>query len=59
MGAGALWGLVFLAPELVDEFSPLLLTIGWYLCYGLIAVMLMAPRWRSRVGRVSRRQWGT
>ena len=37
IGAGALWGLVFLAPELVREFSPLQMTIGRYLCYGLIA----------------------
>lgn len=57
MGAGALWGLVFLAPELVGEFSPLQLSIGRYLCYGLIAATLAAPRWRSLTARVSRRQW--
>ncbi len=57
MGAGALWGLVFLAPELVREFSPLLLTIGRYLCYGLIAAALIAPRWRSLAARIPRRQW--
>lgn len=57
MGAGALWGLVFLAPELVGEFSPLLLSIGRYLCYGLIAAVLAAPRWRSLVPRISRHQW--
>lgn len=57
MGAGALWGLVFLAPQLVGDFSPLLLTLGRYLCYGLIAAVLLAWRWRSLVARVSRRQW--
>jgi len=57
MGAGALWGLVFLAPELVREFSPLQLTIGRYLCYGLIAAALIAPRWRSLVALVPQRQW--
>ncbi|MFT4257589.1 MAG: DMT family transporter [Pseudoxanthomonas sp.] len=56
-GAGALWGLVFLAPELVRGFSPLMLTIGRYLCYGLIAVALLAPRWRSLRAQVSRQQW--
>lgn len=57
MGAGALWGLVFLAPELVGEFSPLQLSIGRYLCYGLIAAVLVAPRWRSLSARMSRRHW--
>ncbi len=57
MGAGALWGLVFLAPELVGDFGPLHLTIGRYLCYGLIALTLVSLRWRSLVARVSRPQW--
>lgn len=57
MGAGALWGLVFLAPELVPQFSPLQQTIGRYLCYGLIAVVLLAPRWRAVAPRIGRREW--
>jgi len=57
MGAGALWGLVFLAPELVRGFGPLQVTIGRYLCYGLIAAALVAPRWRSLFAAVPRRQW--
>lgn len=57
VGAGALWGLVFLAPELVGEFGPLHLSIGRYLCYGLIAAVLVAPRWRSLAAGVSRLQW--
>jgi drug/metabolite transporter (DMT)-like permease len=56
IGAGALWGLVFLAPELASAFNPLQLTVGRYFCYGLIATLLLAPRWRS-LRRVSRRQW--
>lgn len=44
-GAGALWGLVFLAPELVDGFTPLQLTIGRYIAYGVISAALIAPRW--------------
>ncbi len=57
IGAGALWGLVFLAPELASGFSPLLLTVGRYLCYGLIAAALVAPRWRSLAAGLSRRHW--
>lgn len=56
-GAGALWGLVFLAPELVRGFGPLQLSAGRYACYGLIAAALIAPRWRAIRGFVSRRQW--
>lgn len=59
MGAGALWGLVLLAPELAREFNPLQLTIGRYLAYGAIALALIAPRWRELFGRVPRRQWWT
>lgn len=54
IGAGALWGLVFLAPELVRGFGPLHLTIGRYLAYGLISAILVAPRWRSLAARVGR-----
>lgn len=57
VGAGALWGLVFLAPELASDFSPLMLTIGRYLCYGLIAAALLAARWRRLVVGMSRQQW--
>jgi len=56
-GAGALWGLVFLAPQLVGDFGPLHLSAGRYLFYGLIAGALIAPRWRVLSARVSRRQW--
>jgi drug/metabolite transporter (DMT)-like permease len=55
--AGAVWGLVFLAPEMVGAFSPLQLTIARYLCYGAIAVALIAPRWRSLAPRLSGRRW--
>jgi drug/metabolite transporter (DMT)-like permease len=57
IGAGALWGLVFVAPELASEFSPLQLSIGRYLCYGIIAAILIAPRWTSLVAHIPRRQW--
>ncbi|MES2604977.1 MAG: DMT family transporter [Pseudomonadota bacterium] len=55
--AGALWGLVFLAPELVGTFNPIHMTVGRYLCYGLISLALLAPRWSSVVKAVPRQQW--
>ena len=57
MGAGALWGLVFLAPELVRDFTPLQLAIGRYLAYGIISALLIAPRWRALVGTLAKPDW--
>ena len=57
MGAVALWGLVFLAPELVRDFTPLQLAIGRYVAYGLIALGLIAPRWRSLASRITSHEW--
>ncbi len=57
MGAGALWGLVFLAPELVRSFSPLHLAIGRYLAYGAISALLIAPRWRMIAALLTRKDW--
>ena len=56
-GAGALWGLVFLAPELVGDFGPLQLSAGRYFFDGLISVLLIAPRWRTLRSLVSRSHW--
>ena len=57
IGAGALWGLVFLAPALVHEFGPLHLTIGRYLFYGLFSALLIAPLLRRLLPRLGRREW--
>lgn len=57
MAAGALWGLVFLAPELTRAFSPLQLTTARYLAYGLISAALIAPRWRLLAPALGRREW--
>ncbi|MEI7188450.1 DMT family transporter [Dickeya dianthicola] len=57
MGAGALWGLVFLAPELVRAFSPLQIAIGRYIAYGLISLMLLASHRPSLIRRLTRREW--
>lgn len=43
IGAGALWGLVFLAPALARDFAPLQLAIGRYVFYGLFSALLLAP----------------
>ncbi|MDE2204716.1 MAG: DMT family transporter [Burkholderiaceae bacterium] len=41
--AGAMWGMVFIAPRALPAFSPWELTLGRYLAYGAIAVVVAAP----------------
>jgi drug/metabolite transporter (DMT)-like permease len=55
--AGAMWGLVFLAPKLVPGFTPLQLSAGRYLGYGLIAAVLVVPSWRRLRRQLTWRDW--
>lgn len=57
IGAGALWGGVFLAPELVCDFTPLQLAIGRFLAYGIISFVVIMPRWSVIKQRVKRQDW--
>lgn len=57
MLAGAMWGLVFLAPQLAAGFSPLQLSAGRYLAYGLVAGALLAPHWRRLAPRLGWADW--
>lgn len=41
--AGAMWGMVFIAPRALPAFSPWELTLGRYLAYGLIAAVAAGP----------------
>ena len=52
--AGAMWGMVFIVPELLAAFSPLEMAVGRYVAYGAIALLLMLPRLRNLVGRLDR-----
>ncbi len=58
MAAGALWGLVFLAPQWLREFSPMQLSVSRYLGYGLVATALLAPRWRRATTSLGSAEWG-
>ncbi len=55
--AGAFWGLVFLAPELVPGFSALQLSAGRYLAYGIVAAILISRAWPRLRQRLSRADW--
>jgi len=52
--AGAMWGMVFVVPELLSAFTPLEMAVGRYLAYGAIALVLMLPRLRNLIGRLER-----
>jgi drug/metabolite transporter (DMT)-like permease len=57
IAAGALWGAVFIAPELTPGFSALELSAGRYSAYGVIALLLAVPRWRTVTAHLERRDW--
>lgn len=52
LAAGALWGLVFVAPRVLDMgpggYSSVDLTAGRFAVYGLVASAVMLTGWRSR-----------
>ena len=54
-GTGALWGLIFLAPKLVQDFTPLELSTGRYLAYGAIASVMIIPRWKNLRSNIRKR----
>ncbi|HWW28133.1 MAG TPA: EamA family transporter, partial [Caulobacter sp.] len=55
--AGAFWGGVFLAPKLLAAFTPLQMTAGRYLCYGLASAVLLAPSARGVLARLTLADW--
>ena len=48
LAAGALWGLVFVAPRMVSGFSAVDLTAGRFASYGLISIALVLALWQRR-----------
>jgi drug/metabolite transporter (DMT)-like permease len=55
--AGAFWGGVFLAPKLLHAFTPLQMTAGRYLCYGLASAVLLAPSARRMLAHLTWADW--
>jgi drug/metabolite transporter (DMT)-like permease len=55
--AGAFWGGVFLAPELLHAFTPLQMTAGRYVCYGLASAALLVPTARGVLGKLTWADW--
>lgn len=56
LGAGMVWGLVFVAPLMLIDYPPLLLSVARYLAFGVIALPLALRDWR-RLRRLDRADW--
>ncbi|GIE30773.1 multidrug DMT transporter permease [Actinoplanes italicus] len=56
IGAGLLWGLAFLLPELLHGWSAVTVTAGRYLVYGLLALTMLALSGPALRGH-ARRHW--
>ncbi|MDH4059251.1 MAG: DMT family transporter [Aquincola sp.] len=56
LAAGLMWGLVFVAPLLLPDYPPALLSFARYLAFGLIALPLA---WldRARLAQLARADW--
>lgn len=56
LGAGLMWGLVFVAPLMLGDYPGLILSFGRYLGFGLIALV---PAWfdRRRILALTRADW--
>ncbi|WP_300454494.1 DMT family transporter [Accumulibacter sp.] len=56
LGAGLLWGLVFVVPLMLPDYPPAMLSFGRYLGFGVIALCLAATDLR-RLGELRREDW--
>ena len=56
VSAGLVWGLAFLLPVLLGGWSPVVVTVGRYLAYGLFSVVLFALGGRG-LRQVAREHW--
>ncbi|WP_283149946.1 DMT family transporter [Silvimonas soli] len=57
--AGALWGVIFLVPRVLDNFSAAELMVGRYVAYGLVSLAFLLPTLRAVLQRLERRDWIT
>ncbi len=58
LAAGALWGLVFVAPRMTLGFAGIDLTAGRFLVYGIVSVAVLAVSWRRARRPTWAQAWG-
>lgn len=54
LAAGSMWGMVFVLPKWLADFSPFELMFGRYVAYALISLVLLAPRLGGLLRRLTR-----
>ena len=57
VAAGVCWGVVFIGPALTPGLSGAAFAILRFLCYGVISLALLLPRWRTVWASVGRTEW--
>ena len=57
LAAGALWGLVFVAPRMAPGFSPVDVATGRFVAFGAAALLFLLWRWMRGAPRPTRKQW--
>jgi drug/metabolite transporter (DMT)-like permease len=56
LGAGLMWGLVFIAPLLLPDYPGVVLSVGRYIAFGLIA-LLPALLGRRQIASLTKADW--
>jgi drug/metabolite transporter (DMT)-like permease len=56
LAAGLAWGLVFLAPLLLAEYNPAMLSFGRYVAFGVVALVVAAFQIKA-LSKVTRADW--
>jgi drug/metabolite transporter (DMT)-like permease len=55
--AGLCWGVIFLGPALTPGLSGLQFAVLRFLCFGLMSLGLLVPRWRRVCSNLTRDDW--
>lgn len=56
LAAGVMWGMVFVAPAVLFDYPPMVLSVGRYLAFGLIAMVLALGSWQA-LADLQRADW--
>jgi drug/metabolite transporter (DMT)-like permease len=56
LGAGLIWGLVFVAPLLLPDYPPAMLTFGRYLAFGVVTLPIALWQ-RAALAKLTRADW--
>lgn len=57
--SGALWGLVFLMPQVLGDFGATQLSAARYLVYGIASLLILSAKRKRGLPALGRRDWAT